>query len=129
MPVATRSRVPVGPKPRNDAYVGLLIVSLLAMIAGCVLLYLDYSQYSGTPPKGAPQVQRPAAGGGAAPAGQPGGAGIQGAPPGAAAQGGAGAQGAPPGAAMQGGAGAQGMPPPGAMQGGAGAQGVPPGKQ
>jgi len=35
-------------KPRSDAYVGLLFISLLAQIAGAVFLYLDYSQYEGT---------------------------------------------------------------------------------
>jgi hypothetical protein len=29
----------------NDAYTGMLIISLLALIGGSVLLYLDYSQY------------------------------------------------------------------------------------
>lgn len=33
--------------PKSDAYTGVLIVSLLALIAGCVFLYLDYSQYEG----------------------------------------------------------------------------------
>jgi hypothetical protein len=35
------------PKPRSDVYVGLLVLSLLAQIAGALFLYLDYSQYSG----------------------------------------------------------------------------------
>ena len=48
------------PKPRSDAYTGLLVVSLLALIAGCVFLYLDYDQYPGGKP---PTVQerKPAA--------------------------------------------------------------------
>lgn len=29
----------------SDAYVGMLLVSLIAMIIGCVLLYLDFAQY------------------------------------------------------------------------------------
>jgi len=36
--------------PKSDAYTGLLIVSLLALIAGCTFLYLDWSQYSKTKP-------------------------------------------------------------------------------
>jgi hypothetical protein len=49
-----------GPKPVSDAYTGLLVLALLAQIAGAVFLYLDYSQYpEGTSP---PKVQvRPAA--------------------------------------------------------------------
>ena len=35
----------------NDAYTGLLAISLIALIIGSVLLFLDYSQHSGTPPK------------------------------------------------------------------------------
>jgi hypothetical protein len=57
--------------PTNDAYTGMLIVSLLALIVGCVLLFMDYSQYSGTPqkitlppltkPAGAPEGKAPEA--------------------------------------------------------------------
>jgi hypothetical protein len=36
--------------PKNDAYTGMLVISLLALILGSVLLFLDYSQYPGTPP-------------------------------------------------------------------------------
>ncbi len=32
-------------RPTNDAYTGMLGISLFALILGCVLLYLDYSQY------------------------------------------------------------------------------------
>jgi hypothetical protein len=36
----------------NDAYTGMLAISLCAMIAGSVLLFLDYQQYpEGAPPK------------------------------------------------------------------------------
>ncbi|MFO0930633.1 MAG: hypothetical protein U0736_26985 [Gemmataceae bacterium] len=77
--------------PRSDAYVGLLLISLLAQIVGVVFFYLDYSQY----PEAKPQV--PAAitsgGGGGAPAPAP--VAPGGAP---AAQGGAPAQGGPGGA-------------------------------
>lgn len=41
------------PKPRSDAYVGLLVISLIAMITGSVFLYLDWSQY---PTNAAPKV-------------------------------------------------------------------------
>jgi len=46
--------VPAGPKPRSDAYTGMLVISLLAMIAGCVLLYLDWDQYGTAKPPPAP---------------------------------------------------------------------------
>ncbi len=72
--------------PRNDAYIVLLIISLVAMILGCALLWLDYSSYPDTQaPKtvtvrpanlsgggGAPQGQPPAGAPGAAAPGQPG---------------------------------------------------------
>jgi hypothetical protein len=32
-------------KPRSDAYTGLLLLSLLAQVAGAVFLFLDYSRY------------------------------------------------------------------------------------
>ena len=32
-------------KPTNDAYTGMLIVSFVALLVGCGLMYLDYSQY------------------------------------------------------------------------------------
>ena len=39
-------------KPRSDAYTGLLLLSLLAQVAGAVFLFLDYSRYPpGPPPK------------------------------------------------------------------------------
>jgi hypothetical protein len=34
----------------NDAYTGMLSISLLALIGGCVLLFLDYSQYPDSKP-------------------------------------------------------------------------------
>jgi hypothetical protein len=64
MPATVRSRgrsssAPAKPAPRSDAYTGLLIISLLAQIAGAVFLYLDYSSYpDAKPPKPA---DRPAA--------------------------------------------------------------------
>jgi hypothetical protein len=72
-------------KPRNDVYTGLLGISLGAMIVGCVLLFLDYSQYPDkVPPKpptpvaiksleaeAAPAAAAPPAGPGAAAPAQP----------------------------------------------------------
>lgn len=61
-------------KPTNDAYTGMLAISLIALIVGCVMLYLDFNQYGTEPP---PVVQTaapppPAAAPAApAPAGQP----------------------------------------------------------
>src|SRR5262249_52354432 len=40
-------------KPRNDAYTGMLIISLGAMILGSALLYVDYSRYPSNAPKDA----------------------------------------------------------------------------
>jgi len=54
-------------KPRSDVYTGMLIISLLFLILGSVLLYLDYDQYPTSKPSVPPD--RPPA---AAPA-QPGG--------------------------------------------------------
>jgi hypothetical protein len=39
-----------GAKPGSDAYTGILALSLLGMIAGCVFLFLDYQDHSGKPP-------------------------------------------------------------------------------
>jgi hypothetical protein len=41
---------PTAPKPRNDAYVGLLIISLVAMLIGCALLTYDYLSYGDKAP-------------------------------------------------------------------------------
>jgi hypothetical protein len=61
----------------SDAYTGMLAISLLALIGGSVLLYLDYQQYpEKTPPpikidqpmiKGGAPAPAPAPGPGAAP--------------------------------------------------------------
>jgi hypothetical protein len=37
--------------PRSDVYTGLLALSLIAMIVSSLLLFLDYSQYTGAVPK------------------------------------------------------------------------------
>ena len=52
-------------KPRTDAYTGMLIISLLVLLAGIFLIYLDFSQYPDVKPKKAsvPAVEA----GGAAP--------------------------------------------------------------
>ncbi|MBI1913877.1 MAG: hypothetical protein HYS12_03930 [Planctomycetes bacterium] len=56
---------------RSDAYTGMLILSLLALVVGCAFLYLDWSSYSSSKPpqlpKGLPQ-QAPS--GAVPPAGQ-----------------------------------------------------------
>ena len=44
----------------NDAYTGMLAISLLALILGCVFLYLDWSQYPDKPPPRAAIPQRSA---------------------------------------------------------------------
>jgi hypothetical protein len=44
------------PKPRSDAYTGLLLLSLLAQVAGMVFLYLDLSRYPSTSPQKPPSV-------------------------------------------------------------------------
>jgi len=48
------------PRPKNDAYTGLLLISLLAMLTSCVLLAIDWKSF---PETAAPKVQVPAAGG------------------------------------------------------------------
>jgi hypothetical protein len=66
--------------PKNDAYTVLLTISLGALVLGCLLLFMDWSEYSGpggkkppTPPQpasvqlGEPSQAAPAA----APPGQP----------------------------------------------------------
>jgi hypothetical protein len=43
---------PTAAKPANDAYTGMLAISLIALLIGSAALYLDYSQYPATsPPK------------------------------------------------------------------------------
>jgi hypothetical protein len=47
-----RSERPDRPKPRNDAYVTMLVITFFAIVTGCVLLYRDNEQYgSKQPPK------------------------------------------------------------------------------
>jgi len=40
-----RGTVSTAAKPRNDAYTVLLVISLLAMIASCVILFFDLKKY------------------------------------------------------------------------------------
>lgn len=40
----------------NDAFTGMLAISLIALIAGCALLFLDYSQYSESAPPSTPKA-------------------------------------------------------------------------
>jgi hypothetical protein len=49
------------PKARNDAYTGLLAISLLALIGGCVLMYLDHDELGKAPGKGELKVDVPGA--------------------------------------------------------------------
>jgi hypothetical protein len=59
---------PAKPKPRSDVYTGLLILSLLAQIAGSVFLYLDWSEYKTDKPPQVSSIQ-PVGGGPAVPPG------------------------------------------------------------
>ena len=36
-----------GPHARNDAYVMMLVITFVSILAGCILLYLDYSGSKG----------------------------------------------------------------------------------
>jgi hypothetical protein len=56
---------------RSDAYTGMLIISLAAMILGCILLLLEFLSYDGDtkPPKVMDLGQQPTR---SAPAGTPG---------------------------------------------------------
>ncbi len=48
-------------KPRVDAYVGLLAISLVAMITGTVFLFLDYNQYDKPAPNPSSIQYKPSA--------------------------------------------------------------------
>ncbi len=47
---------PTAAKPRNDAYIGLLVISLVAMLIGCALLTMDFMSYGDKAP---PPVEVP----------------------------------------------------------------------
>jgi hypothetical protein len=65
-------------KPAFDAYAGMLLLSLLAMVAGTVLLFLDYNEYpagKANPPPAAKLQMGAGGGGGGGAAGGAGGGG------------------------------------------------------
>ena len=71
---------------KSDAYVGLLLISLLAQIAGATFFFLDWSSYGDAKPKLPPAATVPATGGasppvGGGPAGVPPAGGPAGVPP------------------------------------------------
>jgi len=45
--------------PKSDAYTVLLSISLGALVIGCVLLFMDWSEYSGTSGKKPPVPTAP----------------------------------------------------------------------
>src|SRR5947209_1206862 len=45
------------PQPRNDAYTLMLFVTFVAIVTGCILLYLDFDEYG---QQKAPTTQPPA---------------------------------------------------------------------
>ncbi len=47
-------------RPTNDAWTGMLAISLIALIVGCALLYLDFSQYPSRDPGPVPKAPAPA---------------------------------------------------------------------
>jgi hypothetical protein len=67
--VVTRSRSSGAPtaKPRSDAYTGLLVISLLAQMAGAAFLYLDLKEYPDSKPPAVVDRPKLPAGGVAAP--------------------------------------------------------------
>jgi hypothetical protein len=63
---------PSKPKPKSDAYTGMLLLSLLLLLGASALVYLDFSRYPTSKPPAVPKVapiSNPLEGGG-----QPGGA-------------------------------------------------------
>ena len=51
-----------GATPRADAYTGMLVVSLVATLAGLVFVLLDYNQYQPDLPKLKTMVSQPMGG-------------------------------------------------------------------
>jgi hypothetical protein len=45
--------------PANDAWTGMLAISLLALVVGCILLFLDWRNYGGDKPSKAKLQQAP----------------------------------------------------------------------
>lgn len=56
-----KTKEPAAPPPRarSDAYTGMLAISFLALVGGCVLLYLDYAQYPEKAPPALPPFDMP----------------------------------------------------------------------
>jgi hypothetical protein len=48
-------------RPTNDAWTGMLAISLVALIVACLLLFLDFSQYPSKDPGAVPKAVIPAA--------------------------------------------------------------------
>ena len=90
MAAKSRDGAPTASGPRSDAYTGMLLISLLAQIAGVVFLYLDWSQYPPEKPKEPPAIVVgggvPAGPGAGAAGGAPAGAPVGGAPKGPGAK-------------------------------------------
>ena len=42
-----RKKVESGPRPRNDAYTMMLFITFVAVVTGCILLYLDFDEQGG----------------------------------------------------------------------------------
>ncbi|HEV3145788.1 MAG TPA: hypothetical protein VGZ47_18005 [Gemmataceae bacterium] len=59
MAIASRYSRPQTAKPRNDVYIGLLIVALVAMIGSCVLLVIEKQQLSNPPQTKVPAAAAP----------------------------------------------------------------------
>jgi len=50
----------VEPKPKNDAYTTMLLFTFLAIVIGCVLMFLDGEAYKeGPPPAASPALTLP----------------------------------------------------------------------
>ena len=54
----TRTRTVEAP-PRNDRYVVMIGLIALCMLVGCVVMYLDLSDYSDSEAKGGPTISIP----------------------------------------------------------------------
>jgi hypothetical protein len=49
---------PTKAQPKSDAYTGMLVVSLIALLAGCALLFLDYRRYPSKEPPALTPTQK-----------------------------------------------------------------------
>jgi hypothetical protein len=50
MAITSRYGRPQTAKPRNDVYIGLLVIALVAMIGSCALLLVEKTSLAGPPP-------------------------------------------------------------------------------